>query len=313
MGTGAFTPNGELAAAGLESTIVTSWTTDELQLLAANRFSSSLRELRALLRSLQAIRERAPQLLQHRSAQYLTDSQVAATVLNRMGGNAELFPEVKAIWELCKGLDCELTAVWQPREHEQQRYADELSKLPDGSAWALQPAVFAQIEADLRQRGRRFTIDLFADETNCKVRDRTGAPQFFSRWWCPGTSGVDAFAQRWDRYFDPQGLAKRHMAFCNPPFECLGRVLRKLIDERVDAVLVYPAWPRYWRGMLSKLASKGVVKTDYALPHQADLFVAGARVPAARKGIGHKAPAYRVRCAIITWDKHQPGQQWRRA
>ena len=100
------------------------------------------------------------------------------------------------------------------------------------------------------------------------------------------------------------------MAFCNPPFN-MGRVLRKLIDERVDAVLIYPVWPRYWMGMLSHLMSKGVVRADYRLPHLDTLFTAGARVPAARKGRGHKAPHYEVRCAFITWDKHTSGQGWR--
>ena len=117
VGTGAFAPNGELAAAGLPSTIVTSWDKEELQLLADNRFSSSLREVRALLLTLQAIHQQAPQLLRHRSVQYLSDSQVAAAAINRMGGNEALFPAVKAVWQLCKELDCELKVVWQPREH----------------------------------------------------------------------------------------------------------------------------------------------------------------------------------------------------
>lgn len=197
--------------------------------------------------------------------------------------------------------------MWQPREHEVQQYADELSKLPDASAWSLNSGVFDSILGRVLKEVRRApTIDLFADETNCKV------PVFYSRWWCPGTSGVDAFLQRWDRYFHETGTARRHMGFCNPPFDCMGRVLRKIIDERADVVLIYPVWPRYWRGMLSHLMSKGVVRADWELPHMNSLFVAGARVPAARKGSGQKAPHYKVRCAIITWDKRTPGQEWRR-
>ena len=92
----------------------------------------------------------------------------------------------------------------------------------------------------------------------------------------------------------------------------MGQVLRKLIDERVDAVLVYPVWPRYWKGMLSHLMSKGVVRADFLLPHCPTLFTAGARVPASKRGAGHKAPAYRVRCAIVLWDKRVQGQEWLR-
>ena len=134
VGTGAYAPGGELEGAGLPPVIVTSWTPEQLELLAANQFSSSLREIMTAVYVMRAIAghsERARRLLEHRSLQYLTDSQVATAVVNRMGGNASLFPAVKELWGLCKELDCELSFVWQPREHEVQQYADELSKLPD--------------------------------------------------------------------------------------------------------------------------------------------------------------------------------------
>ena len=136
MGTGIFTPKGELQQAGLGAQIVTSWDAGQLERLAANAFSSTLREIIALREALTFLAGRAPHLLRHRSVQYMTDSQAAAAAINRMGGNPSLFPEVRALWELCKQLDCELTVVWQPREHALQRYADELSKLPDGSGSA---------------------------------------------------------------------------------------------------------------------------------------------------------------------------------
>ena len=60
--------------------------------------------------------------------QYCTDSQVAAFVVNAMGGNARLFPVVLRIWRLCLELDVELEVVWFPREAPNQQVADALSK-----------------------------------------------------------------------------------------------------------------------------------------------------------------------------------------
>ena len=91
---------------------------------------------------------------------------------------------MKALWQLCKGPACELSVVWQPREHAVQQCADELCKLPDGSTWAIESSVFARLVQDLIGLGREFTIDLFADETNCQVSvAKKGAevPCFFSR------------------------------------------------------------------------------------------------------------------------------------
>ena len=96
------------------------------------------------------------------------------------------------------------------------------------------------------------------------------------------------------------------MCFCNGPFDCMGRILRKVLDERVDVALVYPVWPRYWMGLLRQLRSMGVVREDFALPRRPDMFTAGARVPTSRKGAGCKAPHYVVRCAIIMWDRQTP-------
>ena len=200
--------------------------------------------------------------------------------------------------------------MWQPREHEQQQLADDLSKLPDGSAWALNAEVFAGVEEQLFrmlvngvEARRRFTIDLFADWENCKVFV-DGVPRFFSRWCCPGSAGIDAFAHRWDVYWCPQRRRwRRHMGYCNGPFDCMGSILRKVLDDRADVVLVYPLWPRYWRAVLQQLRHLGVVRAEWELPMRGDLFLAGARVPASSRGAGYKRPHYKVYCAVVTWDQ----------
>lgn len=247
VGTGLFTPNGELLAAGLPPEIVTSWNAGQLASLASQQFSSSLREIIALREGLSSLAERAPDLLLHGAVQYRTDSQVAAAAVNRMGGNPSLFKEVKELWTLCKQLDCELSVLWQPREDDMQVYADLLSKLTDNSAWELNAKVYKLIMKRLPRfntpKGRKrraITVDLFADGSNNKHE------RFFCRWFCPGTAGINSFEQRWDWYWcKTQNKWRRHMGFYNGPFDCMGRILRKILDERADVVLVYPRWPRH--------------------------------------------------------------------
>lgn len=317
VGTGIFTPGGELEAAGLPRAILTSWDAEQLRQLGQDKFSSGLREIIALREALRVLSERARHLLLHRAVQYMTDSQVAMSAINRMGGNPSLFVEVKGLWQLCKELDCELSVVWQPREHDIQRFADELSKLPDESAWALHQSEFDRIASELpwfkhlgRRHQRQFTVDLFADAANSKL------PRFFSRWFCPGTAGIDAFAQRWDWFWCPgQERWRRHMGYCNGPFTCMGRILRKIIDERADVALVYPQWPRSWRWLLMKLRALGVVRAEFRLRHFPELFQAGARTTAGRmaegKYVAYKTPHYAVWCAIIAWDEPGPKPNWK--
>ena len=81
--------------------------------------------------------------------------------------------------------------AWQPRTHTEQQLADQLSKLEDGSQWALNQRVVERILAQQALGGRRPTIDAFADPWSKK------ADMFYSREWCAGTAGVDGFAQSW--------------------------------------------------------------------------------------------------------------------
>lgn len=142
-------------------------------------------------------------------------------------------------------------------------------------------------------------MDLFADEITCKV------PTFFSQWFCPSTSGINAFSQRWDCYWDASSnRVRRHMGFSNGPFELMGSILRKIIDSRADVALVYPAWPRYWQQLLMQLRQQGVVKQEIRLDTsqlRKHLFVAGPRAP--QPTGSSREPSYAVHCAFIIWPK----------
>ena len=115
----------------------------------------------------------------------------------------------------------------------------------------------------------------------------------------------------WDCYWDPKGGRwRRHMGLCNPPFECMGQVIRKVMDDRADVALIYPGWPRYWQQMLVQLQQQGAVELNLRLDTsqlRSDLFQAGPRMPLAPNQSRKYQPHYQVNCAIIVW----PKGQWR--
>lgn len=141
--------------------------------------------------------------------------------------------------------------------------------------------------------GRRIEVDLFADAESTKVPG-----SFYSRYYCPGSLGVNAFAQQW-AWALGEGTKTRRTCFCNGPFDRMADIVAKIVDERVDVALVYPVWPKSGRFQLESLGAP--LKQVLDLPHQADLFKAGPRVP--NRAGKPKAPSYRVRLAVIIWDR----------
>lgn len=76
------------------------------------------------------------------------------------------------------------------------------------------------------------TLDAFANYKNAKV------PRFFSRFWNPGTAGVDAFYQDWSD----------DVAWVVPPIPLVPRVLQFMFQNAFQGTLVVPHWPSaaYW-------------------------------------------------------------------
>ena len=69
--------------------------------------------------------------------------------------------------------------------------------------------------------------DLFASSLNAHCE------RFFSQYWCPGTSGVNAFLFDWSKY----------NCWINPPFRLIGDVLRHLEACGAAATIIVPYWP----------------------------------------------------------------------
>ena len=177
--------------------------------------------------------------------------------------------------------------MWRPRTEDLQRRADALSKYEDNSQWGLNPRVYEQILAQPELAGRRPACDLFADERTTKV---PGA--FYSRYWNPTALGIDGFARSWA----PPTSGPAPFLYINPPFDQIGKVLRKVWEDRPDCVLIVPVWPRSWRALLHGLP----IQARWLLPHVEDLCIPGPMVPNAymRRPM---ALRYRIEALYVAW------------
>ena len=94
--------------------------------------------------------------------------------------NIELHMKSLNIFQFCHEHCISLDPQWVPRRENQ--IADEISRIVDLDDWGVSQIFFNFIDSIFGPH----TVDRFADNLNKKV-DR-----FNSKYWCPGTSRVDA-------------------------------------------------------------------------------------------------------------------------
>ena len=274
----AFFPNGELPD------IVIPFTKEEREAVASHTYSSTARELSVVGKVMITMEEQQPGILRDVRLQYATDSQPTMEDLMRMKGNANTFPIVREVRLLAARLGSDLEVIWRPREHELARRADDISKTLDKADWSLHPAVLRLVLGHPVVSGRSLSMDLFASPTNSVV-----PAAYYSLYMGPGCKGLDAFSQSWQQRADTE------LAYINGPFTKMDQILRKILEERVNAIVIAPVWPRPWTALLNQLP----VKARMELPHREDLFLPGSLVPAAQRR--PKAPRYKVLAYYILW------------
>ena len=91
---------------------------------------------------------------------------------------------------------------WLPRE--QNVSADYFSKIFNFDNWSVAGNILNMIQC----KWGVFTIDRLADHKNRKVK------KFNSKFWNPGTCGVDAFAFDWSDKNDLEWYKKLFSKFC---------------------------------------------------------------------------------------------------
>lgn len=123
---------------------------------------------------------------------------------------------------------------WIPRSLNAK--ADYISRFKDFDDWEVIPEVFDSLNAMFGPH----TVDCFANYQNAKIA------RFYSRFWNPGTAGVDVFYQDWSK----------DIAWLVPPVSIVPRTLCFMFENRLKGTLVSPYWPSaaYWPLLTKRFA-----------------------------------------------------------
>ena len=162
---------------------------------------------------------------QNTHIEFQSDNVSAVSYVNDFGGmTSELMDGLaRLIWQWCLDRQIFLSAVHIPGT--ENVVADFYSRnFSDSTEWTLKQDIFERL-------CRQYfvpDIDLFASRMNNQL-------DTFATWFPePDAEFVNAFSQSWDE-FEP---------YLFPPFNLVGRVLNKLVQDKVDqALLVFPFWP----------------------------------------------------------------------
>ena len=204
--------------------------------------SSTERELLGLARLLRAFQTKivAP------SIQLYCDSQTAYRALRRGSNKPAIHAAARQVWSAAIEAGKELIPAWLPRETDEIRICDDLSKLVQAQDWQLDVSVFAEL---VRRYGEP-SVDAFADPGNAQVA------RYYTRFHIRGTAGVDAFTQDW---------AAEELVYAFPPFSMVGRTVRYAIMMHAKLLIIAPDRPGApWAPMLTR-GSFGV-RDVYKIP-----------------------------------------------
>ena len=175
--------------------------------------SSTFRELSAVKYSIDSF---IP-LLKNEKVLWHSDNMNVARII-RIGSRKQYLQSIALEnFKLCLKHDIELTTQWIPREYN--LISDSISKYIDYDDWGVDFETFNFVQ----NKFGKFTFDRFASSTSRKLE------KFNSKFFCPGTQGVDAFTFEWSTEFN---------RIC-PPISLIGDALRHLCNCKGKDVMVF--------------------------------------------------------------------------
>jgi hypothetical protein len=161
-----------------------------------------------------------------------TDSSVAMSYVNKMGGGVSYLSRIAEslwLWLIRRGctIFCRhIAGVLNTRADRASRHRG------DRSEWQLCHHAFRDIE----QQFGPHSVDLMASRTN------TLLSRYYSRYGDPSAVGEDCLKADW--------RLEGNM-YCHPPFAMIPQILQKLVREKVELTLVAPVWPgHFWITLL---------------------------------------------------------------
>jgi hypothetical protein len=179
--------------------------------------SSTWKELTAVFRVICSLTH----IFSNQSIKWFSDNQGVTSIVRKGSMNKELQSIAIQIFKICMSKSIQLFMEWIPRSFNER--ADYLSKVVDYDDWGISNKLLFMI----KNRFGHLSVDWFASEHNAKL------VKFYSRFWSPSSSGVDAFTENWGFEF---GLFV-------PPISLIGKVIRKMSADQAVGVLVVPCWP----------------------------------------------------------------------
>ncbi|XP_058049297.1 uncharacterized protein LOC131203279 [Ahaetulla prasina] len=155
----------------------------------------------------------------------LTDNVAAKAHVNRLGGTHSQ-PLLQEAVQLGLWAEAHLRSIRASHiSGVANTQADWLSRVSvDQGEWRLNPDMFLEITL----RFGNPLVDLFA------TRDNRQLDWFFSRYPVQGAEGIDALRSPW-----PPGLL-----YAFPPIPTIPKVIRKMLREQAELILLAPHWPR---------------------------------------------------------------------
>ena len=114
-----------------------------------------------------------------------TDNKAVVSIIEKGSMKKELHDIALTIFKFCRSKNILIAVEWIPRSLNDK--ADCVSKIIDWDDWGVSQHFFNSLDVVWG----RHTIDRFASFTNRKC------VRFNTKFWTPGSLGIDAFAYDW--------------------------------------------------------------------------------------------------------------------
>ena len=190
------------------------------------------------------------------TVKWFTDNQNVPRNISSGSSKGHLQTEALSIFNICclRGISIEME--WIPRSQNDQ--ADFLSRIYDPDDWGLSWDTLQNIDIVWGSH----SFDRFANYLNAKL------PRFNSRFWNPGSEGIDSFVMNW---------AGESNYVC-PPICLIPRVLLHMRNCKASGTLIVPLWHSapFW----PMISAGGDKFSDFVvdwmdLPSLKDAFIPG--------------------------------------
>jgi hypothetical protein len=215
------------------------------------QLSSGHRELLTVLRMLEFYQKTKGTKLSPTTVYWLTDSENLTTFLTKGSGKRKIQQDIFRVLSLARSLNIEIEPIHLLRDDPRIKIADDGSKIDDSDNWSVDNELFSTLNKEWG-----FTVDLFADELNAKVQ------KFYSNFYTPNSTGIDAFAQNWDK----------EVVWACPPVKDIIKFIRKAKVSKIAGVLIVPAWQTadYWPFIFD---ADGMLKRDFKSVQKVSPFI----------------------------------------